>query len=150
METRNAAEWSGPSAGSGHLTHDLGVWLNHQEGQHGPAAARKYRLAVATRAPLPMITGLDVWPDPRVQLGDVITVRSPVYLGAVFTALVTGVTNRHDGAASQSLSIRLLSVTVTGSQSYEDWSTQHPGTLTYAQWAALTTQTYTAFAGSED
>ncbi|MGP5365757.1 hypothetical protein ACTXLB_20850, partial [Brachybacterium tyrofermentans] len=148
VETRNAAEWSGPSWAPV-LTHDLGVWLNHQEDNTVPQRLAN-RLAVATRAPLPMITGLDVWPDPRVQLGDVITVRSPVYLGAVFTALVTGVTNRHDGAASQSLSIRLLSVTVTGSQSYEDWSTQHPGTLTYAQWAALTTQTYTAFAGSED
>ena len=148
IETRSGEQWGGP-AWAPVLTHDLGPWLCTEDDNTLPQRLAD-GLAVVTRAPLPVITGLDLWPDPRVQRGDVIRIDSTAYLGARFNALVTGVTRSRDVSSSMSVSIRILSITVTGGQTYEDWSTQHPGALTYQQWAALTTQTYAAFADSED
>lgn len=148
IETVSDAQWGGP-AWAPVLTHELGPWLCTEDDNTLPQRLAD-GLAVATRAPMPVITGLDVWPDPRIQRGDVIRIDSTAYLGARFNAVVTGVSRSRDVASAMSVSIRILSITVAGGQTYEDWSSQYPGTLTYAQWAALTAQTYTAFAGSED
>lgn len=148
VETVAAPEWTGP-AWAPVLTHELGPWLCMEDDNTLPQRFAN-GLAVVTRTPLPVITGLDLWPDPRIQRGDVIRIDSSQYLGARFNAVVTGVSRSRDVASSMQVTIRLLSLTTVGSQTYEEWSAAHPGILTYQQWAALTTQTYEAFAGSED
>lgn len=152
VETTSSSEWSGPEWAPV-LEHDLGPWINVEDDSDGVNNLVVQRLAdalaVQTRAPAPVVTGMEVWPDPRLQLGDVIEVQSAIYLGTVFTAMVTGVENSHDGTAAQSLQVRILAIRSTF-QTYESWSEQHEGTLTYSQWAALTAQTYQHFAGSED
>ena len=147
IETASNPQWNGP-AWAPVLTHELGPWLCTEDDNTLPQRLAD-ALAVVTRAPLPVITGLDVWPDPRIQRGDVIRIDSTAYLGVTFTALVTEVRRAHDGAASMALSVRILSLRSTF-QTYEAWAVQHGDALTYDQWAALTAQTYTAFAGSED
>lgn len=148
VETTSDSEWNGPGWAPA-LIHDLGVWLNHESDNTVPQRLAN-GLAVVTRAPMPVITGMDLWPDPRIQRGDVIRIDSAAYLGARFNALVTGVDRSRGESSVMSVTIRLLSLTTVGSQTYEEWSASHPGALTYQQWAALTTQTYEAFAGSED
>lgn len=148
IETVSDSQWNGPSWAPA-LVHDLGPWINHETDNTVPQRLAN-GLAVVTRAPMPVITGMDLWPDPRIQRGDVIRIDSTAYLGVRFNALVTGVDRSRGESSAMSVSIRLLSLTTVGSQTYEEWSASHPGALTYQQWAALTTQTYEAFAGSED
>ena len=148
IETVSDSQWNGPSWAPA-LVHDLGPWINHETDNTVPQRLAN-GLAVVTRAPMPVITGMDLWPDPRIQRGDVIRIDSTAYLGVRFNALVTGVDRSRGESSAMSVSIRLLSLTTVGPQTYEEWSAANPGALTYQQWAALTTQTYEAFAGSED
>lgn len=130
------------------LEHDSGPWLSREDGSLVAGRLANY-LSSQTAGSSPTISGLEVIPDPRLQLGDLITVRSDQYIGAVFTAIITGITLGGSGTFTQSLSVRLTSLESTF-QSYDAWNTQYPGVLTYDQWAVLTTQTYNQFAISKD
>lgn len=96
---------------------------------------------------LPQITGLEVTPDPRRQIGDTITIQSENFLGVTIFAKITGIseTLSADGYA-QSLNLEPTSVT-TGALTYEEWEQAFPGTLTYTQWQNLrdATDTYDDF-----
>lgn len=142
IDTASRDRYRGP-AWAPALTHDLGPWINAEDDNTVPQRVAD-ALAVQTRASAPAITGMGTVADPRLQLGDVLDIRSDTYIGARFNALVTGVRNAHDGAASQEVSVRLLSVETTLT-TYAAWNTQHAGTLSYDQFAALTNQTYSGF-----
>lgn len=132
------------------LDHEVGHWLSREGGEDGVAIERLANyLAAQTSASLPTIGDMPVVPDPRLQLGDRVTIRSDKYIGAVFTAIITGISLSAGDSFSQSISVRLTSLQSTF-QSYDAWNSQYPGVLTYDQWAVLTTQTYDQFAISKD
>ena len=91
--------------------------------------------------PAPYLTGLEVTPDPRRQLGDVVTITSPQLLGAALRCLIVGMSCGHDeNGATQSLSVRVISASVSG-QTYAAWNSGQQ--LAYAQLTG--DQTYSAF-----
>lgn len=64
-------------------------------------------------SPQPTITNLRVGFDPRRQLGDVITISSPNFMGVTLTCLIVG---KHDSAGAsyqQSLTVRVIDATTT-------------------------------------
>lgn len=130
------------------LEHDLGVWINSETSNIVPQRLADI-LSNQTRASSPVITGMGMVPDPRLQLGDIITIRSDAYIGATFLALITSIRNAHDGVAAQDVQVRLLAVSTT-LETYSRWNAAYAGTLTYEQFAALSAMTYQQFAGSED
>ena len=132
------------------LTHELGPWANRDDGTAIiPQRIADY-IASQVSAPSPTITSLAVIPDPRRQLGDVITISSAAYMGAVLTALVVGIDTAHDDALTQQLAVRIISIATTH-QTYEAWDAASPGTLTYGQWDALvsTPDSYATFDASK-
>lgn len=83
---------------------------------------------------IPNITDLDVVPDPRLQLSDVITLESPSFLGVDITAQVTGIRETMSAqGATQSLDLEVTNVAV-GDLTWHEWEQAFPGTLTYDQW----------------
>lgn len=125
------------------LVHDGGKWVTSNT-----AVAISDFLATETAVPKPVITGLEVTYDPRRQLGDVVTIESNKFMGVSMEALIVGVSNSagSDGF-TQSLSVRIISVTKNGLTyaQYNNLLTQ--SNLTYAQWQALgpVPQTYGQF-----
>lgn len=113
-------------------------------GQATPATAERVRdyLHTVVSSPYPQISDLEVVPDPRRQIGDVITIQSENYLGVTLRCLITGISESMDGHYSQSLGLDVLNVT-TGSLTWAEWESSYPGTLTFAQWQALRGQTDT-------
>src|SRR5699024_10158329 len=97
--------------------------------------------------PAPVITGLEAWPDPRRQVGDVTTIRSEAFLGVVLTVLVVGMSSSQgrDGAG-QTLDVRVMAVDVT-QQTYREFDLTLLAGLTYQQLQALgpVPQTYAEF-----
>lgn len=96
---------------------------------------------------IPRITRLEVRPDPRRQIGDVVTIDSPDFLGVSIRCLITGISESmsRDGYTQQ-LSLDVLSMT-TASLTWAEWEQALPGTLTFAQWRALRSanETYNDF-----
>lgn len=91
--------------------------------------------------PAPYLTGLEVTPDPRRQLGDVVTITSPQLLGAALRCLIVGMSTAHDeNGATQSLSVRVISASVSG-QTYQAWNAGQQ--LAYSQLTG--DQSYSAF-----
>lgn len=91
--------------------------------------------------PAPHLTGIEVTPDPRRQIGDVVTITSPQLLGASLRCLIVGMSTGHDeNGATQSLSVRVISATVSG-QTYQAWNTGQQ--LAYSQLTG--SQSYSAF-----
>lgn len=132
------------------LEHDIGPWLSREQREDSIAVERvANRLAEQTATSLPTIGDMDVVFDPRLQLGDRIAIRSDKYVGAVFTAIITGISNGAGDSFTQSISVRITSLETTF-QSYDAWNTQYPGVLTYDQWAVLSPMTYDQFALSKD
>jgi len=131
------------------LTHDAGPWNNRGNSTVVLTRIADY-LASQTSVPAPVITGLDIAPDPRLQLGDVITISSPDFMGVRVTALVVGVSNSmgSDGL-SQSLAVRVINATTkfTTYAQYND--SLGAGSMSYQQWQALgpVPQSYSQFNG---
>ena len=136
-ETTTAVDSVGP-----HLRVDLGGAATVDTAQR----VRDY-LRGLIEAAVPRITRLDARPDPRRQIGDVITLDSPDFLGASIRCLITGISESmsRDGYTQQ-LTLDVLSVATT-SLSWAEWEQAFPGTLTFAQWRALRSadDTYTDF-----
>lgn len=129
------------------LVHDVGVWNNREDDNEWLSRIADY-LAGQTATPLPTITGLDVVDDPRLQLGDVVTVSSPRLLGVTMNALIVGMNRSGDkGGTTLSLSVRIISIanTFTTFAAYND--ALAGANLTYTQWDALgpKPQTYEQF-----
>lgn len=124
------------------LRHDLGAMSTSDNAQN----VRDYLHALILEA-LPQITGLEVTPDPRRQIGDTITLSSQGFLGVTIRGKVTGIQESlsADGY-TQSFDMEPAHVT-TGALTWAEWEQAFPGTLTYTQWEALRapTETYTDF-----
>lgn len=128
------------------MVHDAGVWANRTDSTNMLSSLAEY-LAGQTSVPQPVITGLEIVYDPRLQLGDVVSVESPDLMGVELAALVIGISESAGGTFSQSLSVRIISATSTFT-TYAELNDSLPGTsLTYAQWQALgpLPQTYAQF-----
>lgn len=132
------------------LEHDAGPWLSRGEDRPSVTIGTVADfLAERTKTSSPTIQGLEVVPDPRLQLGDRVTIRSDAYMGAVLTGIITGISTDDSGKLAQKLSLRLTSLKSTF-QTYDAWNEQYPGILTYDQWAGLSAMTYNQFKSSED
>lgn len=132
------------------LEHEAGPWLSREEEIETVVLSRLVNyLADQTSVSLPTIGSMQITPDPRLQLGDRVTIRSNKYVGAVFTAIITGINLDAGDSFSQQISVRLTSLDTTF-ETYDGWNAQYPGVLTYDQWAALTSMTYNQFAVSKE
>lgn len=115
------------------LVHSTGHWIPET---HVPDIASY--LISETSLPEPVITGLDITPDPRLQLGDVITISSTSFLGIELTAVVFNISRSHgDSGFSQSLGVRVVGVERL-TQTFAEFDDTLPNPqLTFAQWQAL-------------
>lgn len=131
------------------LVHEAGVWANRTDSKEMLERYAAY-LQTQTATPKPTISGLSIVPDPRLQLGDVITIDSPKLMGVTLTALIVGLSSSFSGEYEQSLTVRVIEATTTYT-SYAEYNDSLPGSdLTYAQWQTLgpIPQTYTQFNNS--
>lgn len=126
------------------LVHDAGPWGCRTDSTIMLDRYATY-IQTQTSTPHPVISGMRIVPDPRLQLGDVITVKSDL-MGATLTVLITGVSKGFDAEGmSMSLDVRVISVSITAI-TYEQWNNSG-APITYAQLNALapSPQTYTQF-----
>lgn len=125
------------------LVHDVGVWANRTDRTTMLDRYASY-LQSQTAMPEPVITGMSIAPDPRLQLGDVVTVKSSL-IGVSLDVLITSVSESFgSGGLAMDLGVRVISADVTG-VTYEQFN--GGGNLTYAQLNVLapTPQTYGQF-----
>lgn len=128
------------------LVHDVGVWANRADSKEMLERYAAY-IQSQTATPKPTITGLSITPDPRLQLGDVVTIGSPKLMGVSLKALIVGVSNSFGERFDQSLSVRIIS-TATSYTTYAEYNDSLGGnSMSYQQWQALgpLLQTYTEF-----
>lgn len=126
------------------LTHEVEMWVNRSNEPEIIERIANFIQSQTTK-PLPTITGLSIVPDPRLQLGDRITISSPDFMGVSLNALIVGVDSSFSGSYEQSLTVRVTGATSTFT-TYAEFN-QAGGALTYAQWQALgpVPQTYAEF-----
>lgn len=104
---------TGP-AGAEAYAHDAGWWLQDRPtGTDAPLVFANYLAGQITK-PSPTLTNVEIIPDFRLQLGDVITLSDPNISGLT----ITGVIFKIDGSiktadATMSLGLRITNVTVT-------------------------------------
>lgn len=130
------------------LVHDAEFWVNRSNEPEILERIANYIQSQTTK-PLPTITGLSIVPDPRLQLGDRITIASPDLMGISMNALIVGVDSSFGGSYEQSLTVRVTGVTSMFT-TYAEFN-DSGGTLTYAQWQALgpLPETYAEFNSSQ-
>lgn len=126
------------------LVHDAGPWGCRTDSTLMLDRYAAY-IQSQTSSPAPVISGLGIVPDPRLQLGDVITVKSDL-IGVSLNVLITSVSESFDGGYSMDLGVRIVSASVTN-MTYEQFNQLGSLPLTYAQFNALspTPQTYSQF-----
>lgn len=150
--TEIEAEQTGPDWAPP-LVHDIGPWASRSEDEPTNTIAQRIAnyLQNQTAYEWPSVGNVSVRPDPRIQLGDRIRVWSSNYIGVTFTGIIVSIDRAHTHSeATMTIGLRLTGMSATF-QTYEAWNQQHPGTLTYQQWSALSnTQTYAQFKNSED
>lgn len=118
------------------LVHDAGVWANRTVSDSTIRNLAEY-LGSQTAVPQPVIQSLALVPDPRLQLGDVVTIDSPNLMGVSLTALIVGVSNSFGDRFEQSLSVRIIS-TATSYTTYAEYNEALGGnSMSYQQWQAL-------------
>lgn len=119
------------------LVHDARIWNSRTDDNEWLSRIADY-LSAQTATPKPTITGLEVTPDPRRQLGDVIRLESPDLMGVTMTALI--VDRRKAGSAgghTETLAVRIQSA-VSQFTTFAEYNASMPGTqLTFQQWDAL-------------
>lgn len=131
------------------LQHSCGLWAtgNTETTETTVVDAITTFLAEQTTEPHPTITNLRTTFDPRLQLGDVITVSSTTLMGVELTCLIIGKNINSDGASySMTLAVRVLSIKqsfTTYAEWEEAWGTTANYTALEAAWGA--TATYTDF-----
>lgn len=131
------------------LTHEAEMWVNRSNEPEILERIANFIQSQTTK-PLPTITGLSIVPDPRLQLGDRITISSPDFMGVTMDALIVGVDSSFGGSYEQSLTVRVTGATSTFT-TYAEFNASG-GALTYAQWQALgpTPEAYAEFNTSSD
>lgn len=85
------------------LEHDVGWWVQDTEAIKSLA----YWLAQQTAKPLPIVDGVEVMPDPRLQLGDKVNVSDTHRTGLRITGVITEI-QQDIKAGDHSMSLRLL------------------------------------------
>lgn len=137
----------GPGGPGPELVHDTGYWANRTTSDSTKTNIAEY-LASQVTVPQPVIRGLDIAPDPRLQLSDVINIESKDYMGVTLRALVVGKSTGFDNTGlHQSLTVRIIGSETTFT-TFEQFQEELPGAnLTYAQWQTLgpTPQTFNQF-----
>lgn len=93
------------------LKHETGWWLQSAT----PAKSLAYWLAQQTTAPLPVVEGVEISPDPRLQLGDKIRVHDSHRTGLRITGVITEIDQTVAGG-SYTMSLRLMVTQVTAAQ----------------------------------
>lgn len=131
------------------LTHEAEFWVNRANEPEILERIANYIQSQTTK-PLPTITGLSIVPDPRLQLGDRITIDSPDLMGVTMTALIVGVDSSFGSSYEQSLTVRVTGATSTFT-TYAEFN-KAGGALTYQQWQSLgpVPQTYAQFNTATD
>lgn len=128
------------------LVHDCKTWATGHLETNETTIVQRIIDFIATQVtnPEPVIEGMDVVYDPRLQLGDVVTVSSPSLLGVEFRCLITGVDLSAGDSYTQSLTVRIISVTQTG-VTYKQFADAWGGTASYetfnTAWGAISTYT---------
>lgn len=113
------------------MQHDAGWWV-----QGGAVQRLADHLSAKFSAPVVTIKGLEIVPDQRIEIGDVLTLNDATYAGLSARVVVTGINlDGSNGSASMSLDVEVLSVTTTR-KTYADVQAQ-AGARTYAQFQAL-------------
>ena len=121
------------------LEHDLSHWGRATDAQR-IADFLIERLA----EPLITLTNLEIAYDPRIQLGDVITVDSLSFAGFSVDVLVIGKNESHGGGASLSLTVRVINVR-TVHVTYADFEAAYAGDTYAALESAWAGATFTDF-----
>lgn len=128
------------------LVHDCGPWATgHLEANETTVVDQLIDyISGQVIDPQPTIDGLGIIADPRLQLGDVVLIRSEALLGVELRCLIVGVdlSFGSDGFR-QNLSVRIISHTRI-SITYDEWTTNSE-LQTYDQFTALPAQTYDQF-----
>lgn len=119
------------------LEHDLGVY-----GKKADAERVRDWLAVRLREGIITLTDLEIAYDPRLQLGDVITVESMAFFGFTVDALVIGKGESFDASgAHMTLTVRVLRTRTTHA-TYSDFESIYSGKTYSALQSAWTGATY--------
>ena len=144
-EQVSAVTVSGPGP---ELTHDAGPWAARPDSTDTIEAIANF-IAGQTAYPQPVIRGLEIFPDPRLQLADMIEMHSDVLLGVRLKALIVGVSESmsRTSGLTQTLDVRIKNVTTTA-ETYEGWDKAIiSGQLTYSAFNNLpvSPQSYEAF-----
>lgn len=151
INARALVEWADeevtPTAAGGigpELVHEAEYWVSRTNETEILERIASY-IQSQTTTPSPTITGLSIDPDPRLQLGDRITISSPDFMGVSLNALIVGVDSSFGGSYEQSLTVRVTGATTTFT-TYAEFN-KAGGALTYQQWQALgpVPQTYAEF-----
>ena len=133
-----------------HLVHDGGGWLQQGPGftlfgdgdQPGKAANWIQQQCIT---PVVEVTGCEIMPDPRIQLGDVINIADPDNLAVQIRGLVTGIDLSQSGPdMSMSLSLQVIAATPTA-VTYAELEDLWAGADYAAFEAAWTGDTYADF-----
>lgn len=108
-------------------------------------------LSAQTSVPQPVITGLEVVPDPRIQLGDMIRIQSNL-MGLEMTGLIVRRSPSFEsGHLHLSLEVRIKEVN-RKRLTYAEFNRSGSSPATYAQWQDLgpATQTYRQLNSSQE
>lgn len=124
--------------------HDFGPWATGNISTNETFVIDQITNFVAEQVskPAPVITGLRVGFDPRIQLGDVITISSPNLLGVNLRCLIIGVNTDAGDEYTQSFTVRIIEVTsdfTTYAQFAEAWGPTADYASFAAAWGAVAT-----------
>lgn len=124
--------------------HDFGPWATGNINTNETFVIDQITNFVAEQVskPAPVITGLRVGFDPRIQLGDVITISSPNLLGVSLRCLIIGVNTDAGDEYTQSFTVRIIEVTsdfTTYAQFAEAWGPTADYASFATAWGAVAT-----------
>lgn len=123
------------------LEHDFGAWCSSIYDTDQIDMITSF-IAEQVTTPQPVITSMRVGFDPRRQLGDVVTVTSPQFMGVTLKCLITGVETDASDSYSQQLSVRVIDVQttfVTYAEFAEAWGRTSDYATFATAWDAVST-----------
>lgn len=119
MRCKALIQWSGmtrtPSIAGTRgpvLEHDFGYWAASRYQTDVIDAITSY-IAEQVTSPQATITSLRVGFDPRLQLGDVVTIESQAFMGVSLRCLIVGMETGFSGSYAQGLSVRIISASTS-------------------------------------
>ncbi|MDN4611958.1 hypothetical protein [Arthrobacter burdickii] len=133
-----AGVWDAPV-----LTHDVGWWVQDP----GACQAIADLLASETTTPRPVLNGVSIVPDARLERGDIVTLSDPDVTGIEFRCLVVGIDDTFRSGPlqwEQSCSFRVLDYTLV-STTLGDLDTVWAGQLLSALDTARANETLAQF-----